>query len=395
MKKIGIVGAGIAGLICAYRLLQKGAKVIVFEKEITVGGRIPYCGAVSTEKFQPKLIALTKELNLESLAVSLLLKEQGFFTKEGEIIRGDALLKFFFKALGARGMFSFVKLTRFVNQLNFDPKNPDPKLTPLRNISFVDYLNKYPEKVRKFVADFSKLFIFEDDLQKVSAEYGLCHLRWGNELSTNKAFGFEENNLMTLTNVLYKKIIDMGGQVLTSVKVTSVKKEGEQFKVIYGKEFYEEEGEKEERVEEIVFATPLDITQEIFPELNFENTGIFYKGTKCFFVEGKNRQSELKFIVGLQGNPANLRALFNIFTPNLVYPIDEEKPIDLEKFYTEYKIIQEKELMPAFPIHSPNVQLPQLKTDIPGVYICGDFYHYPTIESAIVSAEEVANLCVS
>jgi len=33
MKKVGIIGAGIAGLTCGYRLVQKGIPVVIFEKK--------------------------------------------------------------------------------------------------------------------------------------------------------------------------------------------------------------------------------------------------------------------------------------------------------------------------------------------------------------------------
>lgn len=39
-KRIAVIGAGIAGLTCAYNLQEKGFEVTVFEKEPTVGGRM-------------------------------------------------------------------------------------------------------------------------------------------------------------------------------------------------------------------------------------------------------------------------------------------------------------------------------------------------------------------
>ena len=40
MKNIAIIGAGIAGLACAYELQKKGHTVTVYEKEPYVGGRM-------------------------------------------------------------------------------------------------------------------------------------------------------------------------------------------------------------------------------------------------------------------------------------------------------------------------------------------------------------------
>ena len=39
-KRIAVVGAGIAGLTCAYELQRAGFEVHVFEKEAWVGGRM-------------------------------------------------------------------------------------------------------------------------------------------------------------------------------------------------------------------------------------------------------------------------------------------------------------------------------------------------------------------
>lgn len=39
-KRIAVIGAGIAGLTCAYNLQEQGYDVVVFEKETTVGGRM-------------------------------------------------------------------------------------------------------------------------------------------------------------------------------------------------------------------------------------------------------------------------------------------------------------------------------------------------------------------
>lgn len=39
-KRIAVVGAGIAGLACAYVLKEKGFDVVVYEKNPSVGGRM-------------------------------------------------------------------------------------------------------------------------------------------------------------------------------------------------------------------------------------------------------------------------------------------------------------------------------------------------------------------
>lgn len=74
MKKIGIIGGGISGLVVAFLLKRKGCEVTLFEKSGRVGGNIQ---TISIEDFKieyapnsllksPRLVDLIKELNLEN-----------------------------------------------------------------------------------------------------------------------------------------------------------------------------------------------------------------------------------------------------------------------------------------------------------------------------------------
>jgi len=387
MKKVGIIGAGLAGLTCGYRLAQRGIKSVIFEKSVAVGGRVPFCGAVATEKFHPKLISLIKELDLEELKIPLLKKEQGFFTLEGEFLGLEKLPMVAMKSFGLKGMMYFMRLNQFINRVKFDVGDFDPKLVEIRNISFEEYLKDCPDVIRKMVVEPMMIFTYEEDLNKISAEFGISHMRFANELGSGKAFTFEENNIMTVTNVLEAKLREKGAQIFTSAEVKKINRRGEKFKI-----FYEKEGEKIEEVDTVVIATALNEVKKIFPELNLESD-INYRDSKCIFVEGKLKWPEKKFIIGMPRNPANLRALFNIVPyTQLVYPMDEKKEMDLGELYQEYKIIDEKELKPAMPVIGPATKVPELKINLEEVYFCGDFYYYPWLETAVATAEKVANL---
>src|SRR3989338_5565576 len=72
-KKIAVVGAGIAGLTCAYKLQKAGVNVIVYEKESAVGGRMSTrktgsfpmdIGANHLANVYTHMQALAKELEL-------------------------------------------------------------------------------------------------------------------------------------------------------------------------------------------------------------------------------------------------------------------------------------------------------------------------------------------
>lgn len=387
MKTVGIVGGGLAGLTCAYRLCPKGLKTIVFEKEALIGGRVPYAGAVATEKYQPRLISLIKELGLEELKVPLKPADIGFYTEEGDFLGAEKMPLLLSRTLSLTEMYRSLKLRRFVNRLRFHPLDPDPKLLELRGLSAKDYFKDFSEKMQKIMIDPNKIFIFEEDLEKVSAEYFLSHVRLGNEFSTGKAFVFEENTVMTVAHVLELKLRQGNCQTFTSAKVLQVKKEGEKFRI-----FYEKEGQKEELVDQVVLATPLNETAKIFPDLNLE-TNIKYRKTKCYFADGELKWPKRKFLIGFPGNPANLRALFNVISYNqMVYPWDIEKPVNLEALYTKYSLTSETEIDPAMPIVPPAAKIPELKTEIEGAFLCGDFYWYPWLETAIVTAEKVTEM---
>lgn len=390
LMKIGIIGGGLAGLTCAYRLAQKGIKAVVFEKSVVVGGRVPFCGAVATKKFHFNLISLIEELGLEELEIPLLPKEEGFFTAGGQLMGMGKMPMMAMKSFGVKDMLYFMKLNRFVNGARFNVRNPDPKLLELRSISFEEYLKNCPMKVRKIAIEPMKIFTYENDLTKISAEFGLTHIRLANELGSGKAFTFEESNIATVTNVLALKLREKGTEVLTIAKVNRVQKEGERFKIIY--ESGVEKTETVAEVDKVVLATPLTVTKEIFPELGIE-TDVEYKISKCLFTEGKLKWPEMKFIIGMPGNPANLRALFGVVSyAHLVYPMDDNKPVDLNQLYDEYKISDEQVLNPAMPIVGPKARIPELQTKIEGAYLCGDFYYYPWLETAVDTAETVADL---
>ncbi len=384
-KKIGIIGGGIGGLVCAYRLIEKGFSPVVFEKKASIGGRVPYCGAVATESFHPRLTSLIKELELEELKVPLFKKEQAFFAPDDSVITMDKLPLISLKTFSMGDMIAFIRLNAFVNGLEFNIEKFDPKLKELRDISFEEYLKVCPDTVRKMVVEPMMIFTYEEDLSKISAEFGISHMRFANELGTGKAFGFEENNIMAVTNVLEKIILEKGGEIVKSANVENVRKENDEFVVSYYKE-----GEKEDRVENVVFATPLNITEKIFPELNIESD-IDYPESKCLFVEGELKRPEIKFMIGMPGNKANLKAVFNVFPYyQLVYPADMNKEVDLSKLYNKHKVVEEESLSPAMPVIGPGDRVPEMETDTEGAYLCGDYYYYPWLETAVVTAEIVA-----
>lgn len=388
MPKIGIVGAGLSGLTCAWRLAQKGIKTIVFEKETYTGGRVLYSGAISSGKFDFRLNNLIKELDLKELAVPLKPNEIGFYTEKGEMLDLNKFLKQVKKTLSLTEGLRVMRAFYFINTLNLDVENPDPKLIKLREISFEDFLKKYPPKIAKILRETACFFGETEEFnpKRMSAEYGLSIVRLANELQSGKAYTFEENNILTLTNVLVRKIEEKGTQILTLAEVKKIEKEREGFKV-----FYTKEGEEKiEGVDEIVLATPLNITKEIFPQLNLD-TDINYPFLKTFFVKGEFKYPKMKVIKGNPRNPANFIILYNLVPEYQLIHCLPKTNVSFEYLYYRWEIIDEK-MGIALPIVGPRAKVPDLKTKIKGAYLAGDFYYHTFMEVAVATAEMVAKM---
>lgn len=387
--KIGIVGGGIAGLTAAFRLSQKGTDCVLFEKQSFTGGRIDYCVCITTPDFQPRLYALGRELSLEEAEVPFLPNSIAMLA--GKDFLGFENFPKMVESLPSEEKNYYQKIMQDAMMSSFDIEQPSERLKELRQISFAEYLKDCPPKLMGMVIEpmMGFTFMWPLDLSRFSADYGLFQIRFGAEMGGGRANTFEENVKM-LTNVLERKILDFGSRVCLSAEVKKVQKQGNGFEVY----FEEESQEKTERVDKVIFATPLPITQEIMPELSLEK-GIFYEKSKCIFVQGKLK-TDRTVILGVPfQNVANLRCLFVAY-PNehQIYPMDIAKPVDFSVLYDDYKVLSEKEVEMPFPILAPGGKAPEVQTRIDGAFVCGDFYYYPTIDTSIRTAEKVAEMII-
>lgn len=389
MLKVGIVGAGLSGLTCSWRLNQKGIRTVIFEKESYAGGRTLYSGAISSGSFDLRLNNLIKEFGLQELAIPLKTKEIAFCTEKGGVIDLNEFLKRVKKKFSFTEGLKLLWAFNFINSLNLDVEKPDPKLKELREISFEDFLKRYPPKIAEILRETACFFGETKEINpgRMSAEYGLAVVRLANELQSGKAFTFEENNILTLTNVLAKKIEETGSQIFASSEVKKIKKEGEKFRI-----FYKKEGkEKTEEVDRVVMAVPLNIAKEIFPQLELD-TDIDYFTLKTVFVKGEFKYPKIKVMKGDRGNPANFIILYNLVPEyQLISCLPEEK-VNFGLLYDHWEIINEKIVKESLPRIGPKSKVPALKTKIEGVYLVGDFYYHTFMEVAVATAEIVAKM---
>jgi hypothetical protein len=212
-------------------------------------------------------------------------------------------------------------------------------------------------------------------------------------MTNSRSFIFEEN-LRPLVDILWKKVKESGmTEILTSASVKKAEKKENGFAV----HFMQKNEEKIEEVDEIVFAIPLPLVKNIFPEVKIESD-IEYKPIKCIFVKGDLKHKR-KIMTGVRESDKSNIEYFIASLPyeHLCIPFDLEKEVIFDTVYKDNKheILREKTIKFGWPVHGPNAKIPGLKTNIYGTYLCGDFYHYCFLEGSIASAEILADFIAS
>ncbi len=392
--KVAIIGGGIAGLTCAYRLAQKGIKSKVFEKEVTPGGRIQWSTVVAGKELHPYTYNLVEEIGLGEAISPVELSEFGSIMPDGSLMKMEDFPKMVENFSDEEKAF-FGKMNEFFGNLNIDVKNLPSELTELKEMSFAEYLEKQgcPDSMKPLLGlEINLRFLesYPDSWSMISAEYGMmCIAPFFTVIPKQEVYVFEEN-MAVLTNVLSRKIEEKGSRVETGVEVQEVKEKDGKFQVSYEKHFEEER----EEFDKVVLATPLSKMNEIFPELEFE-TDIWESKGKCYIVEGelKSEYSERDVFFVFPGHESNICTINAIESyEHRLYSLKPEEEVSLDTLYDNYKILSEKELDPAWHIVPPKGKIPNLKTDMEGVYLCGDFYHFAGHDVSAATAEMVADM---
>lgn len=389
MKTIGIIGGGAAGLACAYRLSREGIGSIVFEKEAIFGGRVRFSVLLGGPTTHPNSHALTIELGLEEAKIPLLFSDVGIFQSGKPLGKAEELVQAI-PSFPPEEVAYFQKTAGAVTKFSFDPKKfpATREEEELARTSFAEYTKDAPAWLKPVLGlEYQALCV--EDWARTSASFGLGTQAPLIFFPKEEAYCFEEN-MMIVTDVLVSKIREAGSEVLGSATVKKVEKKKEGFKI-----YFEKGGEeKTEEVEKVVFATPLTVIPKIFPELKIVSD-IYYTEGKCIYVRGRLKpEYNRKLLFGAPGDPSNLRiAWTTVAEEHRVYPFDINKEIDLSALYERYEIVDEEPMAPAGCIAPAGARIPDLRTEIKDVYLCGDFYSYAGhTENAIASGEVVAGM---
>ena len=379
MSKVAIIGGGISGLLAAYELKKKNFEVHLFEKRGYSGGRFEHAVKGMTEDLHPEFLSLIRELRIEDSLIPM--GDIGLLTEDGVINRSVNPEK-----LTQKDREKYAEMKEFAFSFDFDPFNSDDDVSNLRNISFADYLGDVSDYFIKEIIDPLLDFTFMNpiDTTKVSAEYGLFKLRLVAEFGKDGSLTFsKDEGIKVVTNVLESKARREGVEFHFSTEVTNVENKSVT---------YEKVGdENAEDFDVVIFAIPLSEVTKI-SSLEVDK-GIFYESTKYYSLRGDKKTN--KEIVVSRDKTANSRIYFDVYhNEQQVFPVDPSKEVDFNRFYYDYELLEETNEKNPFPVLKPGAEAPDLKQS-EGIYLCGDFYYYPYIETAVRTAKKVVDMISS
>ncbi|HWS48522.1 MAG TPA: NAD(P)/FAD-dependent oxidoreductase [Candidatus Methanoperedens sp.] len=220
-QKIAIIGGGITGLVVGYRMLQKGHKVIIFERSDSLGGLLGGFKIEGTNlekayhhifKTDKEIIALIKELGLEN-------KLKWFESKTALYYSGTIypfagvidLLKFKPLNLFDKLRLGLVKiyLEREKNWKKFE------------DVLAYEWMRKWcGENAYKVVWEPLLKGKFNDRYQDISMAWmwARIHTR-GNSSERGKEYlGYMEGGFQIIIDELEKRIKELGGEIKTNIE---------------------------------------------------------------------------------------------------------------------------------------------------------------------------------
>lgn len=394
--KVVIIGGGISGLACAYKLSQsKKYEIHVYEKNEQLGGRLydVFAGRVLLgEDFYPSTHWFTKELGLNQELDVVTPKDFGFILPTKKVISGSAvkfylLKEFVFRQKNLKLFIEAFKFIRYIQTLKFDISKFDSNVgekDELRNITFEEYRKKFSPDIQQLVLDPVQMMISPLDMGKINAELGIF-FAW-------VIYAMKKGYFMSRAPKVYaEKFMEVAKKCAINIHLNSevkvVASEAGKYQVISPGLFTE--------IADIVVCTsPLNITEKI---LN-TSFGIEYSMMRGLLIKGDFKYN---FQLSLSAYPeTNVDLIYNWGEYQVVYPSDpwlnptstSKLPVsaDIDFLYKgDWEFIKE--------FRSAGVPLTYLKKLPPmdykrNLYLAGDFYSYTGLEAAVVSGVKAADM---
>ncbi|MHA2281705.1 MAG: FAD-dependent oxidoreductase [Promethearchaeota archaeon] len=385
--RVGIIGGGLSGLVCAYRLQKAGIPSLLFEKEASLGGRVKTeivngvsinIGAQVFSRAYKNLINLISELGLKG-SVKKLSTDEIIIFSNGKTYTPNT------KGLMSSGLFSRAEILR-IPTLFLNKDYPELTIPPdkavfkkFHNTSWRDYLvkKKFPVTVIDNLIDPLAKLITSRDSSKVSAAHGIF---LGLELM--KPPTVLEGGLGKLIECLELKI-RKNVEILTSSRVERIEPHNLKFIVTYN----QKGTNRNKELDIIVSSIPIPEAKELFPELL--NLDMEYASITQLTVEGQKHSVFQKAHI-IVPNIYNNSILFCVGKREVSSVFTEDENYDLNVIFRKHQVIKKVIHKYAHPIIQPNQTIPCLFCDTRNIYLCGDYYYYPSLETAVVTGHMVA-----
>ena len=399
-NKIAVVGAGISGLSCAYRLAKKGFRVKVFEKEILAGGRAPKAERVISKE-EANILSLLEELNYTDLEETSLGNFAAFsngktmeFTKFKPLAFREKDLSFFGKVQRYMGaMFTktdlkeLKRLQDYLDSLEL-PYGDNEESKRLHGMSMQEWMNDYPTTKNLMLVPMLQV-TFETDFKKMSAKCGIHHIQKFFRVIWDGGY-IIKGGPFAITQEIIKSLRESGNDIefLSEVKRVEAAEGG--FEIIY--ERSDDPGGKKEELSEKFSHVVLAVQLPVSSKLLGKDFGVPYIRSKSIYSKGELK-GNWEIVIGPELE-SNFRALFTLTGgEQYIYPIDPKLEVKgVEPMFEDggYEVLGVEDIPSAMPRILPNSKIPSLEHK-KNIFLCGDFYHYPCLETAVKTGLMVAD----
>ena len=232
MKKVVIIGAGVAGLTLAYRMLKNGYSVKIYERGMGVGGQLHTISieGLNTEVYyhhtflsDKNFIKLCSELGIEK-KLKYYNSSMAYYTNKKTYPFGSPIdllrftpLNFINKLKFIISIFSLQRMSNISNLQGFSAKEWF-ELNSYGEVWKIIWEPLFKLKFSNLSNDISLVWLWDKLLKRGKSRSG-----------TKEKLCYMENSFHSLAKSLKEKIEEMGGEFFLDTEVENIKKIKDQF----------------------------------------------------------------------------------------------------------------------------------------------------------------------
>ena len=371
-KNVAIVGGGLCGLACALELSRKNVEFRLFERDQSVGGRvrdywldgerIPLGASIFSLHYS-SLLALIGEMGLEA-KIRPTEGKHAIFSRR-RIIKLDPASIFFDTKMPLSVKIDLARARKLITKLT-----PDSLPEEIFRISLKDYfLARYrPEIVDCFVNPFCWGF-FSSSAEKVPAANGLRAMSAAYHSYTL------EGGLHSLIRAMESRL---AAYVLKGCKIESIA-------IDPNGGFVLRWGANEERFGIVACCTTIPEAKKILRDLAVPD--VPYSRKTMYVAKGQSAFPGISLLVN--GDPEFRLGLIQYYRGLGVVSSEQGNP-DLGPFFKDAGIVYEYTWEQCAPKGTQGEMLQGFETEIPNLYVGGDFSYGGGTESATRAGKEIA-----